>query len=540
MDIAYCRRYIGEYVYDLVGKLQQVTDPTGTYGFAYDNMGRLVGTTTQYAFLSGNYTTSYTYDANSNRLTTIDPQSGVTNYTYDTLNRLSTLTPPTAFSSTGFGFPYDALSRRTQMTRPNGVNTNYSYDNLSRLLSVLHQVGTSNYRRAAYTYDPAGNRLTKTNELSVVTSNCTYDPLYELTQVTQATNTTESYSFAPVGNRLSSLGVSPYSVNSSNELTSTPSATYSYDNNGNTLTKVTSAGTTTFGGDYENRLTGVTLPGTGGTLSFKYDPFGRRIYKSSTSGTAVYAYDGDNLIEETNSSGTAVARYSQGLNIDEPLAMLRSSTTSYYEADGLGSLTSLSNTSGALANTYTYDSFGNLVTSSGSLVNSFRYTGREFDTETSLYYYRARYYDPNSGRYLSEDPIEFKGGINFYAYVKNNPVRLVDPTGLVPQAPNPNLPTSPTGKAGCWYVDFVYYGGPCKTCMYRCKGWPTVIPFQQAVEKSCPSIDPVSGLVNTSEIDPKCAKPPCKQQPQTQPVGAPLLPVIFELIEDLLLAAAAA
>jgi YD repeat-containing protein len=128
-------------------RLQQVTDPTGTYGFAYDNMGRLVGTTTQYAFLSGNYTTSYTYDANSNRLTTIDPQSGVTNYTYDTLNRLSTLTPPTAFSSTGFGFPYDALSRRTQMTRPNGVNTNYSYDNLSRLLSVLHQVGTSNYRR---------------------------------------------------------------------------------------------------------------------------------------------------------------------------------------------------------------------------------------------------------------------------------------------------------------------------------------------------------------------------------------------------------
>ena len=266
----------------------------------------------------------------------------------------------------------------------------------------------------------------------MVTSNCTYDPLYELTQVTQATNTTESYSFDPVGNRLSSLGVSPYSVNSSNELTSTPSATYSYDNNGNTLTKVTSAGTTTFGWDYENRLTGVTLPGTGGTLSFKYDPFGRRIYKSSTSGTAVYAYDGDNLIEETNSSGTAVARYSQGLNIDEPLAMLRSSTTSYYEADGLGSLTSLSNTSGALANTYTYDSFGNLVASSGSLVNSFRYTGREFDTETSLYYYRARYYDPSAGRFISEDQKRFEAGVNFYAYVKNNAPNFNDPSGNNP------------------------------------------------------------------------------------------------------------
>ncbi len=79
------------------------------------------------------------------------------------------------------------------------------------------------------------------------------------------------------------------------------------------------------------------------TVTFKYDPFGRRIYKSSSSGTSVFAYDGQNLIEETNSSGTAVARYSPNLSIDEPLAMLRSSVTSYYQADGLGSVTSLSN-----------------------------------------------------------------------------------------------------------------------------------------------------------------------------------------------------
>ena len=144
-----------------------------------------------------------------------------------------------------------------------------------------------------------------------------------------------------MGNRLSSLGVSSYTNNSSNELTSTSNATYTYDNNGNTLTKVVGSNTTQYFWDYENRMSSVTLPGSGGTVSFKYDPFGRRIYKSSSSGTSVFAYDGDNLVEETNSAGTAVARYSQGLNIDEPLAMLRSSTTSYYEADGLGSVTSL-------------------------------------------------------------------------------------------------------------------------------------------------------------------------------------------------------
>jgi RHS repeat-associated protein len=78
------------------------------------------------------------------------------------------------------------------------------------------------------------------------------------------------------------------------------------------------------------------------------------------------------------------------------------------------------------------DSFGNIIATSGSLVNSFRYTGREFDTETSLYYYRSRYYDPSLGRFMREDPMRFTGGINFYAYVKNRPVDRVDPLGLWP------------------------------------------------------------------------------------------------------------
>ncbi|HEY6385110.1 MAG TPA: RHS repeat-associated core domain-containing protein [Candidatus Acidoferrum sp.] len=165
-------------------------------------------------------------------------------------------------------------------------------------------------------------------------------------------------------------------------------------------------------------------------VSFKYDPFGRRIYKSSANGTSIFAYDDDNLIEETNASGTAVARYSQTQNIDEPLAMLRSATTSYYQADGLGSVTSLSSSAGSMAQTYTFDSFGNQTASSGSLTNSFRYTAREFDPETSLYYYRARYYDPAAGRFLSEDPTTFEGGINFYDYAWNNASNLVDESGL--------------------------------------------------------------------------------------------------------------
>jgi len=169
-------------------------------------------------------------------------------------------------------------------------------------------------------------------------------------------------------------------------------------------------------------------------VSFKYDPFGRRIYKSSLSGTSVFAYDGDNLVEETNSSGAAVARYSQTQNIDEPLAMLRSGATSYYHADGLGSISSLSNAAGSIANTYTYDSFGKLTASTGSLVNPFQYTARESDAETGLYYYRARYYDSSLGHFLSEDPIRYSGGIDFYVYAKNNPITLSDPFGWEPNS----------------------------------------------------------------------------------------------------------
>ena len=416
-----------------------MTDPTGTYQFTgacpersrRNNMGRLTGTSTQYAFLTSRaFTTSHSYDAASNRTGFTDPEGGSSSYAYDTLNRLQTLTPPTAYGTGSFGFGYDAVSRRTSLTRPNTVNTAYSYDNLSRLLSVTHAKGSTTLDGATYTLDNAGNRTAKSDLYANVTTNYGYDVIYELLSATQGTTTTESYTYDAVGNRLSNLSGSGWSYNTSNELTSRPSYTYTYDYNGNTQTMVNSSGTTTYAWDYDNRLTSVTLPGSGGSASYRYDPFGRRIYKSSSSGTSIYAYDTDNLVEETNATGGVVARYSQGLNIDEPLVMLRSGTASYYEADGLWSVTSLSNTAGALAQTYAFDSFGKLTASSGSLINPFQYTGREFDTEVNLQFSRSRFYDPNVGRFLSEDREGFSAGPNFYSYALNNPLIYRDPFGL--------------------------------------------------------------------------------------------------------------
>ena len=173
-----------DYVYDLVGKIQQVNDPTGTYAFAYDNMGRLIGATTSYSFLTGrSFTNTYSYDAASNRTGFTDPENGSTAYAHDTLNRVTSLAPPSAFRSGSFGFSYDALSRRTQMTRPNSVTTNYTYDNLSRLRPVPAQRSrrppSQAFRRPDHAarrskptaVSPVADRSKKTSSASLLSGN---------------------------------------------------------------------------------------------------------------------------------------------------------------------------------------------------------------------------------------------------------------------------------------------------------------------------------------------------------------------------------
>jgi RHS repeat-associated protein len=249
----------------------------------------------------------------------------------------------------------------------------------------------------------------------------------------QGTTTKESYTYDLVGNRLTSLGVSQYNYNSSNELTSTPSGSYTYDNNGNRKSDPSGAAYTW---DYENRLTQEVLAGTGGTATFKYDPFGRRAQKVFTKNgvttTTNYFYDGANILQTEDQNGALVARYVDSLSVDEPLQETISGASSYYEQDGLGSVSSISSSAGALANMYTYDSYGKITASSGTIANSFQFTGREYDRETSIYYYRARYYDESVGRFLSEDPIGFHAGLNFYEYAYNDSTTLDDPTGNDP------------------------------------------------------------------------------------------------------------
>lgn len=135
-------------------------------------------------------------------------------------------------------------------------------------------------------------------------------------------------------------------------------------------------------------------------------------------------------------SGATIADYLNGPGIDNKLRQTVSGTASYFLADHLGTTRGLTDSSGSVSSTLNYDSFGNVV--NGAASTRYTYTGRELDLETGLMYYRARWYDPQQGRFVSEDPIGFSGGINFYAYVENSPLRFSDPSGLCPQSPQPD------------------------------------------------------------------------------------------------------
>ena len=163
--------------------------------------------------------------------------------------------------------------------------------------------------------------------------------------------------------------------------------------------------------------------------SFQYDPLGRRVVKSTPTKVTTYTYDGADILRESVTAGgiTTPSYYLHGPSIDEPLARETAGVMTYFHADGLGSIVKETSSVGAVTNTLRYDAWGNIEAGAR---DGFAFTGREWDPETGLYYYRARYYDPRAGRFISEDPIGFDAGPNFYSYVGGNPTRFTDPLGL--------------------------------------------------------------------------------------------------------------
>ena len=272
-----------------------------------------------------------------------------------------------------------------------------------------------------------GNRLTNTDMSG--TDAYSYDVYQQLAKALHPDQPEEDYAYDGVGNRLNGSGLN-YTYSADNRMLTKDINKYSYDANGNTISKTDASGVTSYQFDFENRLIKAVMPNNT-VAQYKYDALGRRIEKNVNGVIKKYLYDGYNILAEYDNNGNQVARYTQNLAIDDPLAMARGGSVHYYHKDALGSITAMTDVNGQVAQTYEYDSFGNIANQTGNIENPFTYTGREYDAETGLYFYRARYYDARAGRFINEDPIGVKGGMNLYCYVKDGPIIKKDAFGLM-------------------------------------------------------------------------------------------------------------
>lgn len=444
-------------------KLTQVTDttltPNETHTFAYDSAYRVASNTQ-----ANRGTIQYTYTPTDAVATSAVGGAASTAYTYYPDGSLSTI-QWSPVSGT-FQYSYRLGGAYDTITFPNGQTRSYTYDRWGRLTQVANvHPSAGNLATYAYDYDQEygtgapGNRLDQRTRmtasvpaqgLNAVPTQYHYDEAYQLIRVDNPAGGASGWAYDAIGNRIVSSQSACYSCPVSSTLytyqtvggnpnnwqrllsVNGPSQvkSYTYDANGNVTSTTTNGETVTFAWDPENRPTAVA---GGSPLTQTYDYRGRRTRDHS--GTVLENssfYDGLNLIGQGRSGFSQVLseEFVFGPGIDEPLAMSSPAGVYYYSVDALGSVALVTDAAGAAGTSGMYGPWGELIDSGGALANQpFWYAGRELGWNDILYY-RARYYEPGTGRFLSEDPLRYFIGPNFYPYVRNNPVILRDPFGL--------------------------------------------------------------------------------------------------------------
>jgi RHS repeat-associated protein len=285
--------------------------------------------------------------------------------------------------------------------------TNFTYDSLNRPTAV--------------TWDPAPAVAAPTTGVSVTFTHA-YNKVDQRTGQTVSDNTWWAYPTGPP----STVG---YTSDALNRYAAVGAVAPTYDGNGN----LTSDGTFTFGYDAENRL--ASANGAGNTVSYAYDPRGRRKSKTVNGTTTVFVTDADNreVLEYDGGSGQVLRWYAYGLGPNEVLGQMNvpGNSRQTFIPDQLGSIIGVLDGAGTLTKVG-YAPYGK-----SAATTAFAYTGQRIDAETSgLHYYRARMYSATWGRFLQPDPIGYRGGANVYVYVSNDPLNLVDPLGLAPDSPS--------------------------------------------------------------------------------------------------------
>lgn len=369
--------------------------------------------------------------------TLVDIGGGRTSLTYDQHLLNTGLVLPNGLSVSR---QYPATHQTAQVTYNNGTVTSaigsaYDYDTVG-LVTDRHNMASDNSIANTgrdYTHDGLG-RLTRYGDYTVnVSQHCVYSQYYGWdcgdVQAYKIYSIQEYYTYDKVGNRTDLNAI----TTTGNRLIRFNGDSLVYDDDGNLIRRVG-------GGQdtqrlYWNSVGQLVAVWTSGqdSVSFGYDGLGRRVAKRKVTGTTRIVYDEDELFAEVDSAtGNRLAEYTYYPWVDNPHSVRiggPTGSTYYYAQDFPGNVTGLTNSSGAIVNQYKYKPFGVDNGSSETVANSVKFAGRQFDTETGLYYMRERYYDPKLGRFLSEDPVGLAAGVNPYVYAGNDPVNFEDPSG---------------------------------------------------------------------------------------------------------------
>jgi RHS repeat-associated protein len=426
------------FTYDKAANQLSAANYAGTYTMTYDALNRMA--TEQEPF---GQALTFTHDAVGNRTVVQDSQGGVTTSIYDAVNLLTSR----QFGGSGQTplrvdltyTPRNQIATITRFSNLAGTVTvaysAYTYDNDQRLTNIDDTNSSGGVlANFTYTYDLASRMTSQTVNGS--TTSYSYDAASELTA-----GGSTNYSYDLNGNRT----MTGYTTGADNQITSDGTWTYSYDNNGNLIkkTKGSNAETWTYGYDNQNRMIWAKDSATdGGTVTtlatYVYDALGNRIeedvWTQSSGSTTVtrFAYDGQNVWADLTSSNTLQTRYLRGDQVDQLFARISSAgTAAWYLTDWQGSVMNLTDNSGNVQDTISYDAFGNVTSESNpSFGDRYKFTGRELDAATGLQYNRARYYNAAIGRWTSQDPRGFQAGdANLYRYVHNSPLLYMDPAG---------------------------------------------------------------------------------------------------------------